>query len=509
MTQKVLLMILDGWGKGNHDEADVIFTAKPEFMNSLEATYPNAELRTDGENVGLPEGQMGNSEVGHLNIGAGRVVYQDLVKINRACADGSIVENKEVKAAFEYARENGAKVHFMGLVSDGGVHSQQSHLETLCNVAKAYGLSDRTFVHCFMDGRDTDPKSGKGYIEALERHLKVSGGKIASIVGRYYAMDRDKRWERVKVAYDQLISGEGLHTTDMVAAMQQSYDEGVTDEFVKPIVAVDENDQPIGLIEAGDMVIFFNFRNDRAKELTIVLTQQDMPEAGMHTLPLYYCCMTPYDAKFEGLHILFDKENVNNTIGEYVSSLGMKQLRIAETEKYAHVTFFLNGGREAEFAGESRILIPSPKVATYDLQPEMSAPEVAKALVAELKKQEFDFIALNFANGDMVGHTGVWDAIYKAVKTVDECVREVVTTARENGYEVVIIADHGNADNAKNSDGSPNTAHSLNPVPIIVVSDRVESVENGVLADVAPTVLKLMGIEQPAEMTGKALVELK
>lgn len=509
MTQKVLLMILDGWGKGNHDEADVIYAAKPEFMNSLEATYPNAALRTDGENVGLPEGQMGNSEVGHLNIGAGRVVYQDLVKINRACADGSIMENKEVKAAFEYAREKGAKVHFMGLVSDGGVHSQQSHLETLCDVAKAYGLSDRTFVHCFMDGRDTDPKSGKGYIEALENHLKVSGGKIASIVGRYYAMDRDKRWERVKVAYDQLISGEGKHATDMVEAMQQSYDEGVTDEFVKPIVAVDENDQPIGLIEAGDMVIFFNFRNDRAKELTIVLTQQDMPEAGMHTLPLYYCCMTPYDAKFEGLHILFDKENVNNTIGEYVSSLGMKQLRIAETEKYAHVTFFLNGGREAEFAGESRILIPSPKVATYDLQPEMSAPEVAKALVAELKKQEFDFIALNFANGDMVGHTGVWDAIYKAVKTVDECVREVVTTARENGYEVVIIADHGNADNAKNSDGSPNTAHSLNPVPIIVVSDRVESVENGVLADVAPTVLKLMGIEQPAEMTGKALVELK
>ena len=337
----------------------------------------------------------------------------------------------------------------------------------------------------------------------------MSGGKIASIIGRYYAMDRDKRWERVKIAYDQIVRGEGRHATDMVAAMQESYNEGVTDEFVKPIVAVDADDKPIGLIEEGDMVIFFNFRNDRAKELTIVLTQQDMPEEGMHTLPLYYCCMTPYDAKFEGLHILFDKENVNNTIGEYVSSLGLKQLRIAETEKYAHVTFFLNGGREAEFAGESRILIPSPKVATYDLQPEMSAPEVAKALVAELKKQEFDFIALNFANGDMVGHTGVWDAIYKAVKTVDACVKDVVTTAVENGYEVVVIADHGNADNAVNEDGSPNTAHSLNPVPIIVVSDRVASVENGVLADVAPTVLKLMGLEQPAEMNGKALVEFK
>ncbi len=509
MKQRVLLMILDGWGKGNHSKADVIYTAQPEFMNSLEAKYPNAELRTDGENVGLPEGQMGNSEVGHLNIGAGRVVYQDLVKINRACRDNSIMENKEIKAAFEYAKESGVKVHFMGLVSDGGVHSQQSHLEKLFDIAQAYGLSDRTFVHCFMDGRDTDPQSGKGYIEALEKHLAVSGGKIASIIGRYYAMDRDKRWERVKVAYDQIVRGEGKHSRDMVAAMAESYAEGVTDEFVKPIVAVDENDKPIGLIEANDMVIFFNFRNDRAKELTIVLTQQDMPEEGMHTLPLYYCCMTPYDAKFEGLHILFDKENVNNTIGEYVSSLGMKQLRIAETEKYAHVTFFLNGGREAEFEGESRILIPSPKVATYDLQPEMSAPEVAKALVAELKKQEFDFIALNFANGDMVGHTGVWEAIHKAVKTVDACVKDVVTTAVDNGYEVVIIADHGNADNAVNEDGSPNTAHSLNPVPIIVVSDRVKSVENGVLADVAPTVLKLMGVAQPAEMSGKALVEFK
>ncbi len=507
--QKVLLMILDGWGKGNHTNSDVIYTAQPEFINSLTERYPNAELRTDGENVGLPEGQMGNSEVGHLNIGAGRVVYQDLVKINRACRDNSILENAEVKAAFEYAVKEGKKVHFMGLVSDGGVHSQQSHLHKLFDIAKEYGIADRAYVHCFMDGRDTDPQSGKGFIEALEGHLAQSGGHIASIIGRYYAMDRDKRWERVKVAYDQIVKGVGKHATNMVEAVAESYAEGVTDEFIKPIVAVDQNDQPIGLIEEGDMVIFFNFRNDRAKELTIVLTQQDMPEEGMHTLPLYYCCMTPYDAKFEGLHILFDKENVNNTIGEYVSSLGLSQLRIAETEKYAHVTFFLNGGREAEFEGESRILVPSPKVATYDLQPEMSAPEVAEKLVEELKKQKYDFIALNFANGDMVGHTGVWDAIYKAVKTVDKCVNDVVTTAVANGYEVVMIADHGNADNAVNEDGSPNTAHSLNPVPIVVVSDRVASVENGVLADVAPTVLKLIGLAQPAEMTGKALVEFK
>ena len=508
MAQKVLLMILDGWGNGNHTKGDVIYSAQPDYINALTEKYPHAELRTDGENVGLPEGQMGNSEVGHLNIGAGRVVYQDLVKINRACRDGSIKDNAEVKAAFEYAAANGKKVHFMGLVSDGGVHSSLDHLFKFCDLAKEFGVADRSFVHCFMDGRDTDPQSGKGFIQQLTDHLAVSGGKIASIVGRYYAMDRDKRWERVKIAYDQLVNGVGEHATDMVAAMQASYDAGVTDEFVKPIVAV-ENGQPIGLIEADDVVIFFNFRNDRAKELTIVLTQQDMPKEGMHTLPLYYCCLTPYDDKFTGLHILFNKDNVQMTIGEYVSSLGLSQLRIAETEKYAHVTFFLNGGREDKFEGEERILIPSPKVATYDLKPEMSAYEVKDALVAELAKQKFDFIALNFANGDMVGHTGIWDAIYKAVKAVDECVEAVVETAVANGYEVVMIADHGNADNALNADGSPNTAHSLNPVPIVVVSDRVASVENGVLADVAPTVLKLMGVAQPEQMTGKALVELK
>lgn len=501
-------MILDGWGNGHHDKADVISTVHPAYISAMTEHYPHAELRTDGENVGLPDGQMGNSEVGHLNIGAGRVVYQDLVKINRACADNSIMQNPEVKAAFEYAKEHGVGMHFMGLTSDGGVHSSLDHLFKLCDIAAEYGL-EKTFVHCFMDGRDTDPHSGKGFIAQLEQHLTATTGKIATVIGRYYAMDRDKRWERVKIAYDALVNGIGEHSSDMVEAMQKSYDEGVTDEFVKPFVRIDENGQPIGMIQPNDVVIFFNYRNDRAKELTIVLTQQDMPEAGMHTMPLYYCCMTPYDAKFTGLHILFDKENVPDTIGEWVSKQGLKQLRIAETEKYAHVTFFLNGGREDKFEGEERILVASPKVATYDLQPEMSAPEVADKLVAALGERKFDFICLNFANGDMVGHTGVYDAIVKAVKAVDGCVEKVVEAAKANGYEVVMIADHGNADNAVNPDGTPNTAHSLNPVPIVVVSDRVKSVHNGILADVAPTVLKLMGLEQPAEMTGKALVEMK
>ena len=508
MDKKVLLMILDGWGIGNGTKSDVISTMKPAYISAMTEAYPHAQLRTDGENVGLPNGQMGNSEVGHLNIGAGRVVYQDLVKINRACADNSIFQNEEIVKAFEYAKANGVNVHFMGLTSDGGVHSSIEHLYKLAEISKHYGI-ENTFVHCFMDGRDTDPKSGKGFIADVEANLAKSTGKIASIIGRYYAMDRDKRWERVKVAYDCLVNGVGEASSDMVEAMQRSYDEGVTDEFVKPIVRIDENGEVIGRIKPNDLVIFYNYRNDRAKEITIVLTQQDMPEEGMHTMPLYYCCMTPYDAKFEGLHILFDKENVRNTIGEYVSSLGLSQLRIAETEKYAHVTFFLNGGRETEFENESRILVASPKVATYDLQPEMSAYEVKDRLVEALGTQKFDFICLSFANGDMVCHTGIYEAIEKAVKAVDECVSEVVEAAKANGYEVVMIADHGNADNAVNEDGSPNTAHSLNPVPIVVVSDRVAKVEDGILADVAPTVLKLMGLEQPAEMTGKALVEMK
>jgi 2,3-bisphosphoglycerate-independent phosphoglycerate mutase len=457
---------------------------------------------------------MGNSEVGHLNIGAGRVVYQDLVKINRACRDGSIAANPEVVKAFTYAREHGVGVHLMGLVSDGGVHSSIDHLYKLCDIARSYDIKN-TYIHCFMDGRDTDPKSGKGYIEALGQHIAQpdSTGVIATVIGRYYAMDRDKRWERVRVAYDALTGGAGVHVAagsgNMVAAVGASYDEGVTDEFIKPIVAVGADGKPVGRIAEGDMVIFFNFRNDRAKELTSVLTQADMPEAGMHTIPLYYCTMTPYDATFEGLHILFDKENVENPIGEYLSGLGLKQLRIAETEKYAHVTFFLNGGREATFDGEERILVPSPKVATYDLQPEMSAPEVASKLVDAIGTGRFDFIALNFANGDMVGHTGVYDAITQAVKTVDRCAGQVIDAALAGGYEVILIADHGNADHALNDDGSPNTAHSLNPVPIVVVSDRVATVSDGVLADVAPTVLRLMGLPQPAEMTGHALVTMK
>ncbi len=506
MKNKVLLMILDGWGIGDHAKDDAIFSAHPHYMNSLWDRYPHAKLLTSGENVGLPDGQMGNSEVGHLNIGAGRVVFQDLVKINRACRDNSIVDNPEVKAAFEYAVKNGKAVHLMGLVSDGGVHSSLDHLFKLCDVSKTYGVAD-TWVHCFMDGRDTDPRSGKGFIELLGKHLANSTGRIASIIGRYYAMDRDKRWERVREAYDLLVSGKGAPATDMVAAVQQSYDAGVTDEFIKPITAVDAAGKPVGTLQEGDVVIFFNFRNDRAKELTVVLTQQDMPEQGMKTLPLYYCTMTPYDATFKGLHILFDKDNVHNTIGEFISAQGLCQLRIAETEKYAHVTFFLNGGREEKFPDEERILIASPKVATYDLKPEMSAYEVRDALVGALDTGKFDFIALNFANGDMVGHTGVYEAIIQAVQAVDACVKDVVEAAKRNGYEVIIIADHGNADYALNPDGSPNTAHSLNPVPIIVVSDRVRAVHDGVLADVAPTALKLLGLTPPSEMTGHALVE--
>ena len=500
-------MILDGWGIGNHTKADVIYNTPTPYWDSLLAKYPHSQLQASGENVGLPDGQMGNSEVGHLNIGAGRVVYQDLVKINRACRDNSILDNPEIISAFTTARDSGKKIHFMGLVSDGGVHSSLDHLFKLCDIAKEYGL-DNAYIHCFMDGRDTDPKSGKGFIEALEAHTKQSAGRIASIIGRYYAMDRDKRWERIKEAYDLLVSGKGTPATDLSAAMQQSYDEGVTDEFIKPIVAVDAAGKPVATIAEGDVVIFFNYRNDRAKELTIVLTQQDMPEAGMHTIPLHYYCMTPYDSSFQGLHILFDKENVKNTLGEYVSSLGLKQLRIAETEKFAHVTFFFSGGREKEFEGEDRILIPSPKVATYDLKPEMSAPEVADALVKELNAQKYDFIALNFANGDMVGHTGVYEAIEKAVKTIDQCVGKVIDAAVANGYEAIIIADHGNADNAVNADGSPNTAHSLNPVPFVYVTDKKDAkVEDGILADVAPSICTILGVNPPAEMTGHSLIK--
>lgn len=505
MSKKALLMILDGWGIGDQSKADIIYHTPTPYIDSLMANYPNSQLLASGEDVGLPDGQMGNSEVGHLNIGAGRVVYQDLVKINIACRDNSILENPAIVKAYSYARDNKKKIHFLGLVSDGGVHSSMDHLLKLIDIAKEYNAE--AYVHAFMDGRDTDPKSGKGFIEQLDKYTQGTTTKIASVIGRYYAMDRDKRWDRVKKAYDLLVKGTGEATTDVVASMQASYAADVTDEFVNPIVSVDAAGNPLAKIEAGDVVLFFNYRNDRAKELTIVLTQQNMHEYGMHTMPLEYFCMTPYDSTFEGLHVIFDKDNVKNTLGEHLSGLGKTQLRIAETEKFAHVTFFFSGGRESEFEGEERILVQSPKVATYDLQPEMSAPEVTDKLVAALKTQKFDFIALNFANGDMVGHTGVREAIVKAVETIDKCVAEVVETARANDYEVIIIADHGNADNAENADGSPNTAHSLNPVPFIYVTENQNAkVINGILADVAPSICTIMGIDKAADMTGKSLI---
>ena len=527
MAKKALLMILDGWGIGKQGKGDVIYNTPTPYLDYLTAVSAHSQLQASGEDVGLPDGQMGNSEVGHLNIGAGRIVYQDLVKINRACKDGSIVENPQVKAAYSYAKENNKKLHLMGLCSDGGVHSSLDHLFKLIEVGKHYGLKNQTFVHCFMDGRDTDPKSGKGFIEQvtkvcadndaaiasisgkgfIEQVTKVcadNDAAIASIVGRFYAMDRDKRWERVKEGYDLIVNGTGKQATDMVKAVEESYADGVTDEFIKPI----HNSTVNGCIEEGDVVIFINFRNDRAKELTIVLTQQDMPEQGMKTIPgLQYYCMTPYDASFTGVNILFPKENVENTLGEYLSQQGKKQLHTAETEKYAHVTFFFNGGREAPYENEDRILVPSPKVATYDLKPEMSAYEVKDKLVAAINENKYDFIVVNFANGDMVGHTGVYNAIAKAVWAVDHCVEAVIEAAKANDYEAIIIADHGNADNAINADGTPNTAHSLNPVPFIyVTNNNSATVKDGRLADVAPSILHIMGLEQPKDMTGENLI---
>ncbi len=503
--KKVLLMILDGWGIGKKDKTDVISQSSTPFMNQLLKDYPNAQLRTSGSDVGLPEGQMGNSEVGHLNIGAGRIVYQDLVKINRAIEDGSIEENKALNEAFEYARKNDKAVHFIGLVSDGGVHSSNKHLYRLCDITGEYGL-DKVYVHALTDGRDTDPRSGKGFVQELEDHLKNSNGEIASVVGRYYAMDRDKRWERVKEAYDLFVHGKGKASKSAVQAIQESYDAGVTDEFIKPVILIDEENKPKGTIQKDDVVVCFNFRTDRLREITIALTQEDMPEHGMQTMPLHYVTMTRYDESFKNIRIAFEKENLKNTLGEVVAANGLKQLRIAETEKYAHVTFFFSGGREEEFNHENRILIPSPKVATYDLQPEMSAYEVRDAIVKNMKEEGPDFICLNFANGDMVGHTGVYEAIKKAIEAVDSCVKDVVTTAREEGYDVLIIADHGNADNAVNPDGSPNTAHSLNPVPVVLVSDDYEKIEEGILADVAPTLAHILGVEVPQEMSGKCLI---
>lgn len=498
-------MILDGWGLGDGSKADVISQVPTPNMSTLMQKYPSSRLHASGENVGLPDGQMGNSEVGHLNIGAGRIIYQDLVKINLECKTGDIKRNKVLTDAFSYARDENKQVHFFGLLSDGGVHSLDRHLYALCDMTMDFGL-ENVFIHGFGDGRDTDPRSGAGYMRNLLDHLERSNGKVASFVGRYYAMDRDKRWERVKEAYDLIVYGKGTPTTDIVGAMQDSYDQGITDEFMKALVVVDEHGNPTGKLMPGDVVVFFNFRNDRAKELTIALTQRDLAEFGMKTIPLHYCTMTPYDATFRGLHVIYPKENADNTIGEVISRAGRKQLRIAETEKYAHVTFFFSGGREEIFPGEERILIPSPKVATYDLQPEMSAYGVRDAVIQAISSGSFDFICLNFANGDMVGHTGIYEAIRKAVVTVDECVGAVVGAARENDYDVLIIADHGNADKALNEDGSPNTAHSLNPVPLILVTSDYDSIKEGILADVAPTLLTIMGIPIPEEMTGKVLV---
>jgi 2,3-bisphosphoglycerate-independent phosphoglycerate mutase len=504
-NKKTLLMILDGWGIGDGSKADVIASTPTPSLDLLKKNYPNSRLHASGEDVGLPDGQMGNSEVGHLNIGAGRIIYQDLVKINLECRTGEIRKNKVLVDAFSYARDNDRQVHFLGLLSDGGVHSLDKHLYYLCDMTKDYGLR-KVFIHGFGDGRDTDPRSGKGYMKNLLDHLKNSNGKVASFIGRYYIMDRDKRWERIKEGYDLVVHGKGTPATDILNAIQKSYDAGVTDEFMKPIVVADSKGNPTGMIREGDVIVFFNFRNDRAKELTNALTQKDMPEYGMNTIPLYYCTMTPYDATFKGLHVIYPKENADNTIGEVLAAAGKKQLRIAETEKYAHVTFFFSGGREETFADEERILIPSPKVATYDLQPEMSAYQVKDAVIRAIKTGKYDFICLNFANGDMVGHTGIYDAIVKAVKAVDECVGQVIKAARSQGYDILIISDHGNADMAINEDGTPNTAHSLNPVPSILVSDDYKSIKEGILADVAPTLLTIMGIPIPKEMTGKILI---
>lgn len=507
MSKKAVLIIMDGWGKGKQDKADAIFQSETKFIKSLytNSEVANSVLHTDGEYVGLPEGQMGNSEVGHLNIGGGRVVFQDLVRINHAVKDNSIAQNEEIMKAFSYAKEKGSQVHFIGLVSDGGVHASTRHLEKLVQLADTEGLKD-VFIHALTDGRDTDPKSGLGYITELEENIKGYSGRIASVCGRYYTMDRDKRWDRVKLGYDLLTQGKGEAFTSAMDVMKATYANDTTDEFVKPSVIVDENNQPLSTIKENDVVFCFNFRTDRLREITTVLSQQDMPEEGMKSLPLYYVTMTRYDESFKNVHIAFDKEDIKNTIGEVVSKAGKSQIRIAETEKYAHVTFFMSGGREKEFDGEKRILIPSPKVATYDLKPSMSAYEVTDAIVEELNENQPDLVILNFANSDMVGHTGIYSAIQEAVETVDKCVERVCGTARDLGYSVMITADHGNSDNAVNADGSPNTAHSMNPVPVFLLDDKYKTIKEGKLADIAPTILKVMDLEIPSDMTGDILV---
>lgn len=502
-NKKVILLIMDGWGLGIDKKRDAIQNADTPFVSGLYAKYPNTTLVTCGESVGLPDGQMGNSEVGHLNLGAGRIVYQELQRINVAIRNGEMAKNKSLLNAISYAKENNKTIHLIGLVSDGGVHSHINHLKALTDLCKANGLS-KVLIHAFTDGRDTDPKSGLKFLTELQKHLSVSTGAIASITGRYYAMDRDKRWERVKLAYDALVNGIGYKTNDVLAAISKSYEDGVTDEFIKPIInetLIDAN------IKEGDVVICFNFRTDRCREITEVLTQTDMPEFGMKKLPLHYTTMTQYDHKFKNVQVVFENDDLRNTLGEILEQNKKTQIRIAETEKYPHVSFFFSGGREVPFEGESRIMIPSPKVATYDLQPQMSAYEVTDAIVTEINKKSADFICLNFANADMVGHTGVWDAIIKAVETVDQCVNKVVTAALENNYTVLLTADHGNADYAINEDGTPNTAHTLNLVPLFLIGKEVErKIKPGKLGDVAPTILTLMNLPIPKEMTGNILI---
>lgn len=504
--KKVALLILDGWGYGKKDHSDAIHSANTPVFDALLKQYPNARLLTDGENVGLPEGQMGNSEVGHLNIGAGRVVYQELVRINKAIEDGSMKQNKQLQEAFKYAVEQGKKVHFIGLVSDGGIHSHQKHLVALCQYAKEAGV-EQSFIHAFTDGRDTDPRSGKSFIEQLQKDISNTPTRIASIIGRYYAMDRDLRWERIREAYDLLLNAKGSPTQDPVKGIETSYLNGVSDEFIKPIVVVNEEGKALSTIAPDDVVLCFNFRTDRCREITRALHQEDFPDFGMKCLPLYYVTMTSYDERFQNVHILFKKDNLTNTLGEVISKAGLQQIRIAETEKYPHVTFFFSGGRELPFEGERRLMAKSPKVATYDLQPEMSAQEVTDKIVAEIQKESADFICLNFANPDMVGHTGVFAAVKQAVEKVDTCMGKIIEEGLQHDYSFLIIADHGNADYVINADGSPNTAHTTNPVPLILIDPDHNNIANGKLADVAPTILQLMNIPIPQEMNGSSLID--
>lgn len=504
-NKKVALLILDGWGCGNKTKSDAIYNANTPFYDSCLQKYPHSYLKTFGGFVGLPDGQMGNSEVGHLNIGAGRVVYQDFAKINKAVTENTIAQNETLLAAFDYAKKNNVAVHFFGLVSDGGIHSHQNHLYKLCELANLHQVP-KTFIHAITDGRDCDPKSGLGFIEILENKIKNTNCQLASVVGRYYAMDRDNRWERVKIAYDLMVHGTGEHSTNLIESIKTSYQNNVTDEFIKPLVKVDSNNTIIGKIQPNDVVISFNFRTDRCREITVALTQKDFPEHGMKTLPLYYVTMTNYDKTFKGIHIMYDKDNLANTLGEVLEKNNKTQIRIAETEKYPHVTFFFSGGREVPFDGEKRIMVNSPKVATYDLQPEMSAEEVTTSILPEIENATTDFICLNFANPDMVGHTGIYSAITKAVEKVDNCVERIVNAGIKKGYSFIIIADHGNADFAINDDGTPNTAHSTNLVPCILIDNDYKNIKDGKLADVAPTILELLNITPSAEMDGDCLI---